>query len=118
MKYACLVYVDPSIVAPLTPEQNRRLSDESFEFDADLSQRGRLVLGQPLHEPAAAVTIRVRDGRMSSTDGPFAETREHLGGFFLITADSMEEAVAIAAKSPMASMGSIEVRPAYDLVHS
>ena len=118
MKYACLVYVDRELVAPLTPAQGRQLSDDSFDFDAGLARHGRLVLAQPLHEPQTAVTIRVRDGRLSSTDGPFAETREHLGGFFLITAGSIEDAVAMAAKSPMAAMGSIEVRPAYDLVHS
>ena len=77
-----------------------------------------MILAQPLETPDTAVTIRVRSGGMSSTDGPFAETKEHLGGFFLIEARDMEEAVALAKTSPMAAMGAIEIRPFLEQAHS
>lgn len=117
MQYACLVYVDADAVAALTKEEGRALIDGSMEFDADLKRRGHLIMAQPLEEPETAVTIRVRSGRMSATDGPFAETKEHLGGFFLIEARDLAEAIQLAAKSPMATVGSIEVRPFDNLIH-
>lgn len=118
MKYACLVYVDASIIGALSGEQETKMIDESIEFDHDLRKRGHLILAQPLQEPETAVTIRVRDGRMSSTDGPFAETKEHLGGFFLIEARDLAEAIQLAKRSPMAAMGSIEIRPFLEQTHS
>jgi hypothetical protein len=118
MKYACLVYVDGNAIAALSEEQGVRLSDDSIEFDQQLRSRGHLILAQPLQSPETAVTIRVRNGKMSSTDGPFAETKEHLGGFFLVEAQNIDEAVRLAERSPMAKMGSIEIRPVLDQTHS
>ena len=115
MKYLCLVYVDAAAVAALSPEQNQKLIDDSMDFDAEVERRGQLIMAQPLHEPETAITIRMRNGKMSSTDGPFAETKEHLGGFFLIDARDLNEAIQIAADSPMAEVGSIEVRPCLDI---
>jgi hypothetical protein len=117
MKFACLVYVDPDAMAALSPEQGDRLKDRSIEFDHRLRGEGHLILAQPLQPPGTAVTIRIRDGRLSSTDGPFAETKEHLGGFFLVEARDIEEAVRLAETSPMASMGSIEIRPFLEQTH-
>ena len=116
MKYACLVYIEESVMAALSPAEGASLNNRSMDFDAGLAADGRLVVAQPLHPPRTAVTIRVRDGRVSRTDGPFAETKEHLGGFFLVDAESLEAAIALAADSPMAQVGSIEVRPAFDMV--
>ena len=118
MKYACLVYVDESLVGALAPAEGRRLIDESVDYDWGLRNSGHLILAQPLQPPRSAVTVRVRNGRMSSTDGPFAETKEHLGGFFLVEARDMDEAIALATTSPMAAMGAIEIRPFLEQTHS
>ena len=118
MKYACLVYVDESLIGGLSPQEGRRLIDESVEYDWGLRNNGHLILAQPLETPDTAVTIRVRSGNMSSTDGPFAETKDHLGGFFLIDARNMDEAIALARTSPMAAMGAIEIRPFLEQRHS
>jgi hypothetical protein len=118
MKFACLVYVDESLIGALSPQEGKRLIDESVEYDWGLRNNGHLILAQPLEAPDTAVTIRVRSGKMSSTDGPFAETKEHLGGFFLIEARDMDEAIALAKTSPMAAMGAIEVRPFLEHTHS
>ena len=118
MRYACLVYIDDSAMAALSKEQGTKLADDSIVFDHQLKNRGHLILAQPLQSPEAAVTIRVRNGKMSSTDGPFAETKEYLGGFFLIEARDLNEAMQLAEVSPMARMGSIEIRPFLDQKHS
>lgn len=118
MKYVCLVHVDAELMAALSPEELRALADRSIEYDWALRRRGQLVLAQPLHRPATAVMVRVREGRRSTTDGPYAETKELLGGFFVIEAGDVEEAVAIAGESPMAALGTIEVRPALEQTHS
>jgi hypothetical protein len=118
MKYACLVYVDDSAMAALSDDQRKTLTDDSIGFDWDVRNSGHLVMAQPLDAPKTAVTIRSRNGKLSRTDGPFAETKEFLGGFFLVEADGIDEAVKIAAKSPMTRMGSIEVRPFLEQTHS
>jgi hypothetical protein len=118
MKYVCLVHVDGSAMAALSQEEGAKLIDESIDFDWDIRRRGQLILAQPLQPPETAVVIRVRNGQRSTTDGPFAETKEFLGGFFLIEARDLNEAVELAARSPMARMGSIEVRPVLDQTHS
>lgn len=118
MHYACLVHVDPALIGALSPEELRDLIDRSVDFDWELRRRGQLVLAQPLHRPETAIAVRVRGGRLASTDGPYAETKEHLGGFFVIEARDLNAAVAIAAESPMATMGTIEVRPALEQSHS
>ena len=118
MKYACLVYVDDSAMAALSREQGTKLADDSIDYDWEVRRRGHLILAQPLQSPETAVTVRVRNGKVSSSDGPFAETKEFLGGFFLIEARGLDEAIALAKESPMASMGSIEIRPFLDQTHS
>jgi len=118
MKYACLVYVDAGLMEGLSENDGRKLVDDSIDFDWKVRNSGQLILAQPLQPPETAVTIRIRDGKMSSTDGPFAETKEHLGGFFLIEARDLNEAISLAMESPMAKMGSIEVRPFLEQTHS
>ena len=118
MKYACLVYIDANIMGALSTEEGTKLTDATVEADWDLRQRGHLILAQPLQSPETAVTIRVRNGKLSKTDGPFAETKEFLGGFYLIEARDMDEAIRIAEEDPMASMGSVEVRPFLEQEHS
>jgi hypothetical protein len=113
VRYACLVYFEPKNVFGQNPEAAAVLS-ASGAYDNQLKASGHLVLGQALTLPDEARTVRVRDGKMSATDGPFMETKEVLGGFILIEAQDLDEAVRIAAGIPLAKLGSVEVRPAVD----
>jgi hypothetical protein len=113
MRFACLIYFDPKEIFNSSAASDAVLA-ESGPFAASLAAKGQLVLGQPLSLPSEAVTISMRGGRMSSTDGPFIETKELLGGFLLIDAADRDEAVHIASQIPFARLGHIEVRPAVD----
>jgi len=111
MRYACLVYFDPSSAFDGRPETNAILG-AAEEDRQRLLARG--VVAEALVLPSEGVTVRVRGGKLSATDGPFAETKEVLGGFVVIEADSLEEAVKLAATNPMAQLGSVEVRQMVD----
>ena len=116
MKYALLVYIDPAL-DNLSQEEGVALTDAAIEYDEELRRRGHLIYAQALQEPETAVTVRIRNGKLSSTDGPFAETKEWLAGFMLIEAKDLNEAIQIAEKAPMARF-TLEVRPFLDLSHS
>ena len=118
MKFACLVYIDEEITGRMTPEEHRALTDTTIEHDWSLRNSGQLMLSQPLEPPQRAVTVRERRGRITRTDGPFAETKEFLGGFYLIEAPDLAAAVAIVESDPMNAMGSIEIRPFLEQAHS
>jgi hypothetical protein len=113
MQYHCLVYFDPKEAFSGSSEANALLA-EIGPHTADLQASGHLVMQQPLNLPQEAITVRMRDGRMSTTDGPFMETKEMLGGLVLIEARDLNEAVQIAAGMPYARLGAIEVRPVID----
>src|SRR6185503_10690121 len=115
MKYLLLVYNDQRLLDALPAGANDAMMREFFAHAAGLRERGRLLDSQQLGAPETAASVRIRNGRVSTTDGPFAETKEQLGGFNLIEADSMEEAVRIAERFPWARTGCIEVRPVRDL---
>lgn len=104
MKYLCLVYLDQQNWSAC-PDQT------CFEYASGLQQSGHLIAGDPLHPVHTATTVRMRNGQMSVTDGPFAETKEALAGYYMIDAKDLNEAIQIAAKIPPAKYGSIEVRP-------
>jgi hypothetical protein len=104
MKYLCLVYADENVVHTV-PDR------ECVAYDEGLRESGRCVASEALEPVESAKTVRVRDGRVSVTDGPFAETKEQLGGFYLIEARDLDEAIAVAARIPPARVGSVEVRP-------
>lgn len=108
MKYLCLVYLDEAHWSAC-PDQ------ECFGFATDLAGSGRLVAAEPLHPGHTATTVRVRNGQVSLYDGPFAETKEVLAGFYLVDAQDLNEALNIAARIPPAKHGSIEVRPVREL---
>ena len=116
MRYLCLVYVDPSLTEQLSESEGRKITKDSLAYDDELRAGGHFVHSNALQDPPTAVSIRVRGGQVSTTDGPFAETKEHLGGFILIEARDLNEAIGLGAKIPMARMGTIEVRPLLDLV--
>src|SRR5271155_5098696 len=111
MKYLCLVYFEPEALSALSPAEKVKLDRESLAYDEELNRTGNYIVANALDRTATARTIRVRRGKVSSTDGPFAETKEVLGGFILIEATNMDQAVDLAAGIPMAKLGSIEVRP-------
>jgi len=116
MKYLCIVYADQGTFDAMSEKESAAIDEESLANDEELRRSGHLILAQALQPVAAATTVRVRNGRMSATDGPFAETTEQLGGFVFIEARDLNEAIRIAARMPMAKVGSIEVRPELDLV--
>jgi hypothetical protein len=114
MQYLCLVHVDGAKTEAMSQDELDALDDENLASDEELRRTGQLVLSGPL--PAEdAMIVRMRNGRLSATNGPFAETTELLGGFLLIEARDLNEAIQIAGKVPMARLGSIEVRPVMDL---
>ena len=115
MRYLCLVYCEPHVFERMPLEERKTLDRDSLAYDETLKQSGHMIHAEALESVARAVTLRVRDGKLSGTDGPFAETKEHLGGFILIEAADMEEAKRVAAAIPMARVGSIEIRPIYDI---
>lgn len=111
MKYLCLAYEEERTLDALSGEQWAALRQDTLDYVEDLRRSGRLVLTHALQSVRNATTVRVRHGRLSTTDGPFVETKETLGGFFLIEASDLNEAIQVAAKWPSARLGSIEVRP-------
>lgn len=114
MKYLCLIYNDERNVSTLSPSDGEKLMGEYNQFTADIKASGHYVAGEALHETKTATTVRVRNGKVSTTDGPFAETKEQLGGFYYIEAKDLNDAIQIAQRIPSARMGSIEVRPIVD----
>jgi hypothetical protein len=113
MRYACLIYFDPAQVFDGSPQGEAVLRDAG-PYSLELKARGQFVASEALTLPHEAITVQVRDGKMSATDGPFMETREMLGGFIVIEARDLNAAVQIAAGIPFARLGSIEVRPLVD----
>ena len=111
MKYICLAYEEESALNALTKGEWDILRRETLNYVDELRNRGHLISAEPLQSARTAATVRMRGGKLSITDGPFAETKEQLGGFFLINARDLSEAIQIASKWPSARLGSIEVRP-------
>jgi hypothetical protein len=112
MKYMLLIYGDENA---LDDEQREACYDESRKLVHELADAGRYIASAPLHPTTTATSVRVRDGRRTVTDGPFAETREQLGGYYLIDVPDLDEAIAVAARIPMARKGTVEVRPVIEL---
>ena len=111
MKYAFTIYTDETQRENATPEQMQQMSQAYFELTQEMEQKGVLVAGDGLYPTATATTVRVRDGERNVTDGPFAETKEQLGGFYVLDVKDLDEAIEWAAKIPTAQFGSVEIRP-------
>jgi hypothetical protein len=110
MKYMLLIYLDDAWNnLPLAERQ--QLYWDQVKVSDELRARGQVLGGSPLHPASTATSVRVRDGKRLLTDGPFAETREQLGGYMLIDVENLDEAIAVADRSPLARVGTIEVRP-------
>ncbi len=114
MKYLCLIYDQEKNIRAKTKAESDAFMGEYMTFTDDVRKKGHFVAGEALHPVSSATTVRVRNGAIVTTDGPFAETTEQLGGFYLIEARDLNEAVQVAAKIPSARAGSIEVRPVVD----
>lgn len=111
MQYLCLIYSNENEEPrPGTPEGDRHFN-EYMKFTEEVRSKNLLVGGEALQPVATATTVRVRDGKVQTTDGPFAETKEQLGGYYLLECKDLDEALACAAKIPSAKIGSVEVRP-------
>lgn len=111
MKYLLLICRDEAAWEALSPEERRRVYGEMLALAEELTARGQYLGGHPLHPAAAATTVRLREGRRLITDGPFAETREQLGGYMLIDVPDLDAALAVAARVPLARTAAVEVRP-------
>jgi len=115
MQYLCLVYVAWAEFNAMSQSERETFQDESMANDDELQKSGHLVMAQALQPAATATTVRVRNGKLSATVGPFAETTEQLAGFVLIEARDLNDAIEVAGRIPMARIGSIEVRTEMDL---
>jgi hypothetical protein len=115
MKYLCLVYDDERNLDAMSDGELEGLVAQCLAVDEEFRKSGQVIASEALQPVQTATTVRVRNGKVSTVDGPFAETKEQLGGFFLIDAKDLDEAIQVAAKIPSARLGSIEVRPIWDL---
>ena len=113
MKYLCLIYNEERHLATMPPEAVEAIAGECVGYDETLARNGQFIACERLQPTRAARTLRIRDGELSVTDGPFAETKEQLAGFYLIDAKDFEEAIELAARIPPAHLGSVEVRPVW-----
>jgi hypothetical protein len=111
MKYLCLIYDEESKLAGMPKSESDAFMGGYYEFTNAIKASGNYVAGEALQPVHTATTVRIRNGKVTTTDGPFAETKEQLGGFYLINAADLNEAIQIAGRIPSAKVGSIEVRP-------
>jgi hypothetical protein len=111
VQYLCLIYSDETQWPRLSKPEHDRVLGEYLAYTEDVRHSGHLRGGNPLEPTSAATTVRVRNGKVSTTDGPFAETKEQLGGYYLLEARDLNEAIQLAARIPGARYGCIEVRP-------
>ncbi|MCI0550016.1 MAG: YciI family protein [Anaerolineae bacterium] len=116
MKYLLLMYADESIAPKIPPEELEAVQQAWYSLLKEAKAAGVLISNNGLSPVANATTVRIRDGKTLTTDGPFAETHEQLGGYFLVECKDLDEAITWAAKIPTAKYGSIEVRPLWDQI--
>jgi hypothetical protein len=111
MKYLCLIYDDEKTMAGMSKADGDAFMNDYFTVTDDIKKSGHYRAGEALQPIKTATSVRVRNGKLATTDGPFAETKEQLGGFYMIDAKDLNEAIQIAAKIPSARTGTVEVRP-------
>ena len=115
MKYLCMVFYDEKKLNAMSESDWQALDDESLDYDDTLRKGGHFLAAQALESVNTATTVRLRNGKVSITDGPFAETNEQIGGFILIEARDLNEAIQLASRIPVIRLGGIEVRPIKEL---
>jgi hypothetical protein len=118
MKFMFMIYHDENVLDAMPKGEMQALIDSALDYDDEIRQSGHYIVSDALESSRTARTIRVHGGKVSTTDGPFAETKEQLGGFFLIEAKDIDEACEVASRFPPARVGIIEVRPVRELTHS
>jgi len=118
MKFLFMIYHDERVLEALPEQQMQALVDSALDYDQEIRRSGHYIVSNALQRARTARTLRVREGKVLVTDGPFAETREQLGGFFLVEARDLDEACEVASRFPPARLGTIEVRPVQELEHS
>lgn len=111
MKYLCLIYEDEQTWARMPKPEADKVMSEYFAYTNGIKQSGHYLGGNALQRTDTATTVRVRNGKVSTTDGPFAETKEQLGGYYLVEAKDLNDAIQVASRIPSSKFGSIEVRP-------
>ena len=115
MKYLCLIYDEEKRLAARSQSESDAFTGEYFAFTDGIRKSGHYLGGEGLQPVQTATTVRVRNGKVSTTDGPFAETKEQIGGFILVDCKDLDEAIEVAAKLPGAKHGTIEVRPIWEM---
>ena len=111
MRYLCLIYDEEKKIAAMSQADQEKFMGEYFTFTDDVKKSGHYIGGEALQPVNTATTVRVRNGKISTTDGPFVETKEQLGGYYLIDAKDLNDAIKVASKIPSAKLGGVEVRP-------
>jgi hypothetical protein len=111
MRYLCLIYDEEKKIAAMPKSEMDKFMTDYFAFTADIKRSGHYLGGEALQPVHTATTVRVRNGKASTTDGPFAETKEQLGGYYLIDAKDLNDAIQVASRIPSARLGTVEVRP-------
>jgi hypothetical protein len=114
MRYLCLIYENEKAWETIPPAESEAIMNEYFQFTDEIRKNGKYVAGEALQPTASSTTVRVRNGKVSTTDGPFAETKEQLGGFYMIEATDLNDAIQVASRIPSARHGAIEIRPVVD----
>jgi hypothetical protein len=117
-KFMCLIWFDDTSFAGLTEAESKALTDATIEEDRQLREEGRLIIGQPLQGPETSVNVTTRTGKITRTDGPYVESKEWLGGFTLILAEDMDDAIRIAAMGEIPKRARVEIRPTLEQTHS
>ena len=117
MKFVCLGFIDETKFAEVSQEDGQRMMRECFAYDDELRRGGHFLGGEALESARNAVTLRMKDGDVTVTDGPYAETKEMLGGILLLEARDLNQAIALMSKHPGVKMGPFEIRPAYEAIN-
>lgn len=118
MRFICLGYADPKVFGSMTPEAMEAAMGECFAYDDELRRGGHFTAGEALQEPKAAVTLRYGANGVEVTDGPYAETKEYLGGILVLEARDLNHAIALMSKHPGVRFGPFEIRPADEQIHA
>jgi hypothetical protein len=116
MKYLCLIHRDDNVIAAMSQLEMTSLEEEYLAYDDELRKCGRVIVAEALQNGHDSTIVKIRNGKMIVTDGPFAESKEQLGGFFLIEARDLNEAIQIASRIPCARLGTVEVRAVRDSI--
>lgn len=111
MRYMFLIYLDEARFEGMSEREQKQWGNVMLDYDEELTRSGHYITSEPLADAKDAITVRRWDGKVTTTDGPFMETKEHLSGFFIVEARDMNEAIQLASRMPLAQLGSVEVRP-------